>query len=95
MSKPAVRIDSTKANREDADYADETFERLYLEPTTPEDRRGAWRAFQAQEGGKPFELYDSAVVELLYHRRKYSIELLQRGSGEPWTPPAAPVARGA
>jgi hypothetical protein len=89
MSKPAVRIDATKENREDADYADETFDRLYLEPTTPEDRRGAWRAFTEREGGKPFELYDAAVVELLFHRPKYNIELLQRGSGEPWTPLAA------
>jgi hypothetical protein len=65
---------------------------LYLEPVTPDDPRGPWRAYREQEGGEAWKTYDIDVIHLLFSNPEYGIGLFHRGTGVKWTPtdPAVP-----
>lgn len=74
-------------NRADAEYVDECFDTIYVEPTTADDPRGDWRAFEARTGGEIFDFYAEEVLQLLHtDRDQFSITVLHRGTGAPWKP---------
>lgn len=77
-------------HRDEPEYLDECFDTIYVEPTTADDPRGNWRAFETRTGGQVFDFYAAEVLQPLHtDRDQFSITVLARGTGQPWKPAAA------
>lgn len=74
----------------EAEYLNETFDVIYVEPTTEPDKQyGEWSVFTTPTDGSVFDFYDTDVFTLLQVRGEYEVTILRCGTGQPWALNAA------